>query len=252
MAHHIFQAEGVWIRTNGEDSAYRPFTRQEYWRAYWCARGACQNAAVPGTSNHGLGLATDDPPYVIALIRKYGPQFGWNIACSDAPWEDWHVKYCGGWRGSDPGPGTAPIITYPTLHKGDSGDAVKRLQKHLRRWNLGLTRPEIDGGFGETTADAVRDFEIVRGMDPVDGIVGPKVWKKLRLADHFLDDERSQINRIKFRRYDGVTDNERPKIERGREWCGRRADSIEKVSAEHGWDDQHRRERYKVLHNLSV
>lgn len=249
MAHHIHEKTGIWIRTNGADSAYRPFSRQVYWRSYWCGRGLCGNAAVPGTSNHGIGLATDDDPTTVSLIRQYGAPFGWRIECSDAPWESWHLKWCGGWSGHDPGTGTAPVITYPTLRKGDSGEAVKRAQKHLRRWNLGLTRPAIDGDFGERTADAVREFQIVHGLD-VDGRIGPNTWRVLRHKDHFLDDERSQINRIRYRRFGGITPNERPKVERGKAWCLRRAKSIEEAAAKTGWDIAHRRKRYKVLKNL--
>src|SRR4051812_19905413 len=38
---------------------YRDLGGQQYWRDYWCARGQCQMAAVPGTSNHGWGKAAD-------------------------------------------------------------------------------------------------------------------------------------------------------------------------------------------------
>lgn len=105
MAAHIYKREGVKIHDNGEDSDYRSYARQEYWRDYWCNQGACGNAAIPGTSNHGWGLAIDVPPFVQALIAKYGRQFGWAKEWSDAPHEEWHFKWNDAvWHGEDPGP----------------------------------------------------------------------------------------------------------------------------------------------------
>ena len=40
-------------------SCYRDYAGQVAAREEWCARGACQMAAVPGTSNHGWGKAID-------------------------------------------------------------------------------------------------------------------------------------------------------------------------------------------------
>jgi D-alanyl-D-alanine carboxypeptidase len=87
---------GVVLRTNGPDSSYRTFDRQVYWRNWWCAKGKCGNAAVPGTSNHGLGLAVDVPQQVRSIIDRIGEPFGWAKRWSDAPHESWHVKYRSG------------------------------------------------------------------------------------------------------------------------------------------------------------
>ena len=40
-------------------SCYRDYAGQVAAREEWCAKGACQMAAVPGTSNHGWGKAID-------------------------------------------------------------------------------------------------------------------------------------------------------------------------------------------------
>lgn len=197
MAAEILEKEGVHIAVNGPDSAYRPFDRQVYWRNYWCSRGACQNAAVPGNSNHGLGLAADCPVFVQALIAKYGPKYGWRKACSDAPWESWHYKWCGGWSGKDPGPSYTGN-TYPTLHMGDKGGAVKRAQKHLHRWNLGLVRPDVNSVFDRKTKQAVVQFQIVHDMK-ADGVIGPKTWKALRKRDKLKPKQRYRLNRLKLR-----------------------------------------------------
>lgn len=104
LAAHVYEHAGVKIAPNGPDSTYRTFARQQYWRDWWCSRGACQNAAIPGSSNHGWGLAvdTDDHYYV----ERYGAPYGWQKAWSDAPAEIWHYRYSPGhYTGPDPGPG---------------------------------------------------------------------------------------------------------------------------------------------------
>lgn len=242
------ERHGVQIRSNGSDSLYRPYSRQVYWRNYWCGLGKCGNAAVPGTSNHGWGLAGDVPPFVIALMDAH-PEFGFRAVCSDAPWEAWHRKYCGDYDGPNPGGGgTGP--TYPTLRKGSHGEAVTRAQRHLRRWNLGLTRPDADGGFGDVTKKAVRDFQIVHGLKP-DGVIGESTWAKLRRRDVLLDDERSHVNRIKRKRWGGINPGERAKIAALREWCAKRGRSIAQAAGQTGWDQQHRRERYHDLRKMA-
>lgn len=237
------EQHGVEIRVNGPDSAYRPFDRQVYWRNYWCGRGLCQNAAVPGTSNHGLGWAFDVPDFVGAILDQIGAKYGFRRACSDAPWENWHWHWCGGWSGPDPGPGGTAADPYPTLKKGDDGDAVKRMQKHLRRWNLGLTRPTVDGGFGGATGKALREFQVCHHL-PVDGVCGPKTWAALRRKDHFMDAERRVLNIIAILKHHGVTKVERPKLDRRRDWCAERAHYIEGLSNQ---DRMHRAERFKRL-----
>ena len=41
------------------EECYRPFAEQVALRNYWCSLGACQFAAIPGTSVHGWGKAVD-------------------------------------------------------------------------------------------------------------------------------------------------------------------------------------------------
>jgi len=64
----------------------------------------------------------------------------------------------------------------PTINEGATGDAVRRLQRALRRTpNLGLV---IDGVFGPLTLTAVKSFQSGAGL-AVDGIVGPRTWNAL-------------------------------------------------------------------------
>ena len=65
----------------------------------------------------------------------------------------------------------------PTIHEGDTGEAVRRAQRALRRTpNLSIV---VDGIFGPATKAAVIAFQ--RGNPPlvVDGIVGPHTWAAL-------------------------------------------------------------------------
>jgi len=64
----------------------------------------------------------------------------------------------------------------PTISLGATGDAVRRLQRALRRTpNLGLV---VDGIFGPATNTAVKEFQQGAGL-VVDGIVGPLTWAAL-------------------------------------------------------------------------
>ena len=99
MRFYIGRKHGVWIRPTGPVSSYRALNAQRYFYAKWKAgRGAL--AAVPGTSNHGLGLAVDLPTEDMQRrVREYGHLFGWGIKggvlSSDAPSEAWHCTYRG-------------------------------------------------------------------------------------------------------------------------------------------------------------
>ena len=62
-----------------------------------------------------------------------------------------------------------------TLKIGCKGDDVILLQK-----KLGLNP---DGVFGRLTAEAVRELQRKHGIEPVDGIVGPKTWALLGVTN---------------------------------------------------------------------
>ena len=64
----------------------------------------------------------------------------------------------------------------PTIGPGATGDAVRRLQRALRRSpDPGLA---LDGIFGPITEQAVELFQQGEGLQ-VDGIVGPLTWAAL-------------------------------------------------------------------------
>ena len=71
------------------------------------------------------------------------------------------------------------------LRRGDSGDAVRDLQRRLA-----LVGYNIDGDsqeFGTVTEASLRRFQSDRGL-VVDGICGPQSWNALVEADHRLGD----------------------------------------------------------------
>lgn len=167
-------------------------TRQEFWQGQnWWLKPGVAGAAVPGSSNHGLGLAVDfserrngvEKPLTaktLAWLAEQGPKFGfWNTVKS----ENWHWCWCLGdgpmpaavlaEEGTYPDP---PVPTpHPTLRRGDTGEDVKILQMKLNK--LGATLL-VDGQFGPLTEQAVRTFQTSKNLTP-DGVVGPETWGAL-------------------------------------------------------------------------
>lgn len=168
------------IYPGGPDSAYRTLARQKFWRNYWCNQGNCGNAAVPGTSNHGLGLAVDLPTRRMRfIVDRIGARAGWAKKWSDAPQEWWHLKYNSGVWTKRPDPGID--AKNPVLRKGSGGIGqdyhVRSLKRLLARH--GYKNVEPKGEFGAKTADAVKRFQKSKKLK-ADGVVGEKTWWHLR------------------------------------------------------------------------
>ncbi|WDW07922.1 N-acetylmuramoyl-L-alanine amidase [Priestia aryabhattai] len=76
---------------------------------------------------------------------------------------------------------TPPSEQYPLpngiLKQGDSGEAVKQLQRALNAVNFKVE--SVDGIYGVQTKDAVRRFQLVYLPYDVDGIYGPQTKNKL-------------------------------------------------------------------------
>jgi peptidoglycan hydrolase-like protein with peptidoglycan-binding domain len=64
----------------------------------------------------------------------------------------------------------------PTVHVGDSGDAVRQAQRALRR--TPNTSLEVDGVFGSLTETATKEFQEQAGL-PVTGVVDEATWAAL-------------------------------------------------------------------------
>jgi N-acetylmuramoyl-L-alanine amidase len=70
------------------------------------------------------------------------------------------------------------------LRSGDRGDPVRDVQQRLVAAGL---RPPVDGIYGESTVDAVAEFQTRRGVR-VDGICGPETWAELIESGYALGD----------------------------------------------------------------
>jgi len=88
--------------------------------------------------------------------------------------------------GTSPNPSPTPSPPPPSeqyplpngiLKQGDSGEAVKQLQKALNAVNFKVG--SVDGIYGVETKDAVRRFQLVYLPYDVDGIYGPQTKNKL-------------------------------------------------------------------------
>jgi len=106
---------------------YRSYARQVLAKQIYGS-----NAATPGYSNHGLGLAIDLMSNAQrSAIDRIGAYFGYSKACSDASWEWWHVKHnpsCtgAGWKPKPPRPDPLRKLTKRQRN------AAERLLYHRR------------------------------------------------------------------------------------------------------------------------
>jgi len=67
----------------------------------------------------------------------------------------------------------------PTVQSGSTGDAVKLLQRLLKRYHYDPWDPgAVDGDFGPNTEKAVKQFQRDTNLED-DGIVGPETWAML-------------------------------------------------------------------------
>lgn len=162
---------GITLRPMGQMSAYRTYDQQVYLyrvsRPGWAAR--------PGTSNHGWGLAVDLKTRQMRwVIDRIGAKYGFSKACSDAQHEWWHLKWnpaCTGatWKPTRP--------KFVPLRLKSEGRRVRWVQKRLRA--KGYLSVKVTGWYGKSTRDAVRRFQVKKGLSPATGIVGPRTWKAL-------------------------------------------------------------------------
>ncbi|MGA0710175.1 MAG: D-alanyl-D-alanine carboxypeptidase family protein [Ilumatobacteraceae bacterium] len=166
-------------------------------KRWWRLRGKAP-AATPGTSNHGLGLAVDvalgDHP---SRAKPIGPAMDWMVAFAPQfgfSWElqsePWHIRYVAGDKipravldyehGMRVAPRPVPQEeeTYKrlTVRRGmRQSEAVKEMQQRLTDYGI---RTYVDGWFGSKTETSVRRFQAENKL-AIDGICGPRTWRKL-------------------------------------------------------------------------
>lgn len=164
--------------------AYREYAAQVAARQMWCAQGNCGNAAVPGTSNHGLGINVDlmtrQQRWVIDHV---GHLFGFSKRWSDASWEWWHITFR---SGSYPMIAKYAGSSSPTLRRGQTGPSIVKLKKLLHKRGVGnfsgsadrANSNRFDPFFGINTKRAVQRYQKKHGLK-ADGVVGPTTWTRL-------------------------------------------------------------------------
>lgn len=194
-AVRIHNATGIWITTNGPDSAYRSRARQDYWVHYWCSRGACGNAAPVGRSNHGYGWAIDTSTQTGSLLDRYGAPYGFRRSCSDANWEPWHWKWCGGWSGRDPGPYGRDL--FHVIKRGSKGKRVLTLTSRLALLNPPGKRDHFirwsnrSRKCGKVCAFGIRSFQRAEHLG-ADGVYGPNTDARLDARWRFFKRHRGR------------------------------------------------------------
>ncbi len=109
----IILAGGPGIRPKGPISSYRDVVGQKRMRTYWCGLGDCGKAAVPGTSNHGWGLAVDVRADNERWLRDFGLRYGWSDDEGKRVGESWHFRYVGGYR-----PAPSPLRFLTSTERG--------------------------------------------------------------------------------------------------------------------------------------
>lgn len=159
-----------------QSSGNGPFNDVRWWQGRRYVRyTGTGTVAVPGTSNHGLGLALDlKEPYASG-----GPKHRWleqNCAFYGWYWEGaafgepWHWTFRG-----------FPIR--PMLRRGikNQGNAVTAWQCVLRYdLHLSATAMKLDGIPGPLFEKYTKQWQKERGL-VADGIVGDKSWVKAGL-----------------------------------------------------------------------
>src|SRR5690625_295513 len=110
------------------------------------------NAAAPGMSNHGSGLAVDIHPGPIQeILKSDGPAWGWSWAEGRKTGESWHFVYVGGNR-----------------------YASRGWLDHA--WVQKVVGAKVDGKIGTGTVAKIKAYQKEHGLE-ADGIVGPGTKK---------------------------------------------------------------------------
>lgn len=135
----------------------------------------------------------------------------------------------------------------PVLRKGDTRNAVKKLQQMLMAAGYKLAQFGADGDFGEETHEAVRKFQRDQNIT-IDGIVGPATWGRLNKA---ISKDKSWKDKLAVVLVDGMNVRHSPDMGNdaiaGTVQKGEAFTIIDKVVASNG-----KSELYKLKSNLFI
>ncbi|MFF2328054.1 MULTISPECIES: peptidoglycan-binding protein [unclassified Streptomyces] len=134
---------------------------------------ATQRNGSTGAQVKAVQQLLSEQGYAVAVDGSFGPATQSAVSA----YQTTHGLTADGVVGSRTWTALLSAGTTTPLAQGDSGDAVKRLQRSLTA-ALGST-VGIDGSFGPATATAVRSYQTGRGLT-ADGIAGPNTWAALQ------------------------------------------------------------------------
>lgn len=128
--------------------------------AFYCGNGKLVHASINEKGTTTGGKSGDQTGREICIRSYY-----------NKPW-----KYVYRYTGEVSNAGTVSVRNY--LQKGDSGDAVKEMQKMLIGCGYSCGKSGVDGSFGGDTEKALTEFQEFYALE-VDGKYGPASKAKL-------------------------------------------------------------------------
>ncbi len=157
------------LRPTGSMSSYRTYEEQVYlYRLYQEGKGNL--AAIPGTSNHGLGIAVDlAEPWMRDWLDEHGAKYGWKKTEAMSEW--WHVNFVGG----------VDFPTFKTLRHGMRGPRVVKYTRRLAFIRKRTGKPYLarqHWKFKDEVVDSVRTFQKAYKLK-VDGEIGPRTAARI-------------------------------------------------------------------------
>lgn len=166
---------GVTLRSSTARTAYRTYAEQVYFKNLERS-GKGSLAAIPGTSNHGLGLAIDlATEEMRRIVDKIGEKYGFAKKWSDAQSEWWHIK----WREGDYDAVKDSPANFKALKRGQTGPSIVKLKKLMYARGLRQFGSRYNPFFNQKTEDAIKRFQKKHKLT-ADGVVGAKTWKLLQ------------------------------------------------------------------------
>jgi peptidoglycan hydrolase-like protein with peptidoglycan-binding domain len=166
----------------GQDGAFGPQTTTAVKNFQQKAGLARDGVVGPATWN---ALHSQNLPSQNYGLASTGAASGQNLPRFTPQKSVGQVLSDGALRAADPTwHDPVPTRNLPTLSRGNQGEHVTLLQQRLK--NSGITGLQIDGEFGPSTEDAVRQIQSKFGLQS-DGIVGPATWSRLLQQSKAMD-----------------------------------------------------------------